>query len=113
MKALSQAVARFAVAYHSRADLVREQRGWNLVIALVAHDSGEAIALRVADGRIVDWSGGADGDVVISGDAGTLCDVLELRRGASEPYVFGEITVRGAEGDFLRLDYITSMMGPA
>jgi hypothetical protein len=46
----------------------------------------------------------------ISGDQQTLCDVLELRRDPNEPYLFGELVVRGPEADFLRLDYIASRL---
>jgi hypothetical protein len=46
----------------------------------------------------------------ISGELRTLCDVLELRRDPNEPYLFGELVVRGPEADFLRLDYIASKL---
>jgi hypothetical protein len=112
MSGLLQSLERFMEAYHARHDLVAEQRGWSPTIALVASDTGAAARARVDDGRIVALDEGAAGDVVIRADEATLRDVLELRRSANEPYVFGELVVEGAEADFLRLDYITTVLGP-
>lgn len=108
-----EAARRFAAAYHRRADLVEEGRGWSPTIALCATDSGEAVAVRVVDGRVVAVVvGQADGDVVVRGDADLLCDILLLRRGASAPYLFGELLVSGPEADFMRLDYLVEALCP-
>ena len=110
---LLQSIMGFADEYHARPELVAEQRGWTRTIALVAQDSGEAVGVRVDDGRIVELLDRcARGDVTIRSDEATLRDILELRRGANEPYLFGELTVQGSEADFLRLDYITGCLCP-
>ena len=111
--ALSLAALRFRDAYHARADLVAEQLDWSKTIALVATDTGESVAVRIAAGRIVECvAHQAAGDVVITSDAKTLCDILDLRQGPNEPYLFGELVVRGPEADFLRLDYLTARLCP-
>ena len=112
MSALAEAARHFVNAYHERAELVAEQKGWRCAIALVAVEGG-AVTVRVEDGRItgvVDHEEPAD--VLITSDLSTLTDVLELRRHPNEPYVFGELTLRGPEADFLRLDYIATLLCP-
>lgn len=110
---LTQAALRFRDAYHARADLVAEQADWTRTIALVAADTGESVAVRISSGRIVACVERAfEGDVVISSSEQTLCDILDLRQGPNEPYLFGDLVVRGPEADFLRLDYLTSQLCP-
>src|SRR5260370_37082601 len=110
---LLQSLMGFAVEYHARPELVAEQRGWSRTIALVAEDSGEAVGAGVDDGHIVElYDACPAGDVTIRSDASTLREILELKRSANEPYLFGELTVQGSEADFLRLDYITGCLCP-
>ncbi|MBS1153699.1 MAG: hypothetical protein H6Q89_5397 [Myxococcaceae bacterium] len=110
---LMRAAHRFRDAYHARADLVSEQGDWSRTIALVAMDTGDAVAVRIAAGRIVEClDRSTTGDVVITADAKTLCDILELRQSPNAPYLFGDLVVRGPEADFLRLDYLATRLCP-
>jgi len=109
---LVNAMSRFARAYNRRPDLMAEQRGWICTIALVASDSSASVAVRLENGLITCISDQAEADVVITSDEATLRDILELRRGPNEPYLFGDLTVRGRERDFLRLDYIAGVLCP-
>src|SRR5690349_3420486 len=66
---LAAAAAHFIAIYNARPDLVAEQRGWSRAIALVASDSGESVALRAADGLLLeDNSPGLAFDIVITSD---------------------------------------------
>src|SRR5262249_15301448 len=74
---------------------------------------GHAVTVHVDGGRVTAVAQQAGpADLVISADAATLEDILELRRNPNEPYLFGELTVRGPERDFLRLDYIATRLCP-
>jgi hypothetical protein len=113
MSILADTMAQFAAHYHARRDLVAEQHGWDCVVVLAATDAAERVTVRVEDGRIATIQPGEEpAQLVICADLQTLCDVLELRRGPNEPYLFGELTVRGQETDFVRLDYITDALCP-
>ncbi len=113
MSALSDMMSRFAACYHARGDLVAEQRGWHCTIILRAGDSGQNVTVRIDDGRVIEVHEREEPvDLVVCADQQTLCDILELRRGPNEPYLFGELTVQGAEADFVRLDYITECLCP-
>jgi len=111
MNPLEQALGCFVRAYQAQPRLVAEQRGWSPVIALEATDTGARVAVTLADGQV---SGpddvGVPATLEIRGEQQILCDVLELRRDPNEPYLFGELVVRGPEADFLRLDYIASRL---
>ncbi len=113
MTTLAEAMARFVTCYHARPALVDEQRGWSCHIVLLAFDSGQRIGVRVEDGRVTEvHERDEPADLAVCANQQTLCDVLELRRGPNEPYLFGELTVKGAEADFVRLDYITECLCP-
>lgn len=110
---ITEAALRFRDAYHARADLVAENADWSPTIALVASDTGEALALKLTAGRVVECcTHTREGDVVITATAQTLCDILELRVGPNGPYLFGDLVVRGPEADFLRLDYLATRLCP-
>lgn len=112
MSRLAEAAGRFVAAYHAREGLVAEHTGWRCVIALRATD-GQAVTVHVDRGRVTDVAPQAGpADLVITADAATLEDILELRRNPNEPYLFGELTVQGPERDFLRLDYIATLLCP-
>ena len=110
---LGRALACFLDAYQSRPELVAEQRGWSPVILLAANDAVARVAVSLRDGR-VEWISGEPGEATmeITGGIDTLCDVLTLKRDPNEPYLFGELSVMGAEADFVRLDYIVSKLCP-
>lgn len=113
MSVLAEAMRQFVDCYNARPGLVAEQRGWNCAIVLAATDSGQRVGVRVEDGQVTEVSEGEQqADLMVSADQQTLCDILALRRGPNEPYLFGELTVRGAEADFVRLDYITECLCP-
>jgi hypothetical protein len=110
---LAESMQTFRAAYEAKTELINGLRGWTKVIVLVASDCEESVALHICEGRIVACvEREREGDVVITSDLATLRDILELRRGPNEPYLFGDLLVRGPEEDFLRLDYITAVLGP-
>jgi hypothetical protein len=114
---LVQDAAAFVARYHARTALVDEQSGWNLSITLCATDTAETVVLRILDGRVVEVATPAAPTaasacrIVVSAAQEVLSDVLQLRRLANEPYLYGELLVQGPEPDFLRLDYIVSTLG--
>jgi len=109
---LGQALGCFLDAYQSRPELVAEQRGWSPVILLAANDAVARVAVSLRDGRVEGIGERGDATLEITGGIDTLCDVLTLRRDPNEPYLFGELSVMGAEADFVRLDYIVSRLCP-
>ena len=109
---LDEAVAVFLGAYRARPALVAQQAGWSPTIALRAIDTGASVRVRFADGRPQLDADAGPPTLVVSSDQRTLEEVLRLRLGPNEPYLFGELTVQGPEADFVRLDYIATAQCP-
>ncbi|HXU06646.1 MAG TPA: hypothetical protein VN903_37075 [Polyangia bacterium] len=110
---LGQALACFVDAYQSRPELVAEQRGWSPIIVLAASDADARVVVSLEDGRVARVGGAAKVPTLeVTAGLDILCDVLMLRRDPNEPYLFGELSVLGAEADFVRLDYIVSRLCP-
>ena len=115
----------FVTRYNACTSLVDEQSGWDLILALCATDTGENVFLQVANGKVVemkterppcfpvsaDETSPLPGQVIICAEARLLDDILHLRQPPNEPYLFGDLIVKGAEPDFLRLDYIVMSLG--
>ena len=108
---ITEAALTFRDAYHARADLVAENADWSPTIALVATDTGETLVLKLEAGRVTSLAG-VDPTLTVSANAQVLADILALKLGPNTPYLFGELVVRGAEADFLRLDYLASRLCP-
>jgi len=88
-------------------------------VRLAAADAAEAVTLTVESGRVTGILEGrqdeAQGDgernaLTVTAARAILLDILALRLNPNQPYVFGELTVRGDEADFLRVDYIASTL---
>jgi putative sterol carrier protein len=109
MNPLQQSLAGFLRAYEDHPALVAEQRGWSPVIALAATDTDARATVSLDDGRVAPERA-APPTLQISGTLQVLCDVLDRRLDPNEPYLFGELVVRGAEADFVRLDYVASRL---
>ena len=111
MSVLAQALQVFVESYHADDALVAEQSSWSCGISFEAQDSSESVYLDVEDGRVVHIGGTpSHRSLVIRSDLAVLLDILEFRRDPNEPYLFGELTVQGAEEDFMRLDYIVTRL---
>lgn len=111
MTRLHQALQNFVAVYHATENLVAEQFDWQCVIKLLATDTQETLGLRLVNGRGVKIDHDlAQEDLLIKADATTLLDILEFRRDPNEPYLFGELTIQGAEAHFLRLDYVVTQL---
>src|SRR5215475_2131712 len=110
---LETALATFLRAYADRPDLAAHQRDWSPSIELRATDSAAHVTLLFVNGVPRPLAAPVDAPtLVVSSDERTLCEVLHLRLSPNEPYLFGELTVRGPEADFVRLDYIATALCP-
>ena len=108
---LARAAERFAAAYHADRVLCAGQADWDCVIRLQASDAGERTLMAVRQGRVdVRPDDGGECDLEVRAPLGILLDILALRLNPNEPYVFGELTVIGAEADFMRVDYVAGML---
>ncbi len=111
MTHLNQALRNFVAIYHATKNLVAEQADWQCAIKLLATDSQEIVTLRLVNGQVVEIGDDlVSEDLLVKAEATTLLDILEFRRDPNEPYLFGELTIEGAEAHFLRLDYVVTQL---
>jgi putative sterol carrier protein len=105
------AARRFVARYQANAALCRDQAGWDCTIRLQASDAPEQVFLAVADGHVRELSERrAPCALTVTAARQVLMDILELRLNPNQPYVFGELTVTGEEADFMRVDYIATLL---
>ena len=109
---LDAAVAVFLDADRARLEPVPQHAGWSPTIARRAADTGASTCVRFTDGRPHPDGESGPPTLVVTSDQRTLEEVLRLRLGPNEPYLFGELTVQGPEADFVRLDYIATALCP-
>jgi putative sterol carrier protein len=111
MTDLNHALHNFLAIYHATEDLVTEQADWQCAIQLLATDTQEMLTLHLVNGRVVEIGHDLDpADLLVKAEATILLDILEFRRDPNEPYLFGELTIQGAEAHFLRLDYVVTQL---
>jgi predicted lipid carrier protein YhbT len=111
MTTLTQALQDFIHRYHGLKPLVAEQSDWCCAIRLESRDSPERACIEIESGRVVGFAQALEGrSLTVRSDHAVLVDILTLRRDPNEAYLFGELTVEGAEEDFMRLDYIVTCM---
>lgn len=104
----------FAEAYHANARLCAGQADWNCSICLKATDTGRQLSINIIAGRIVSIQPHDENcRLTVCASQQILLDILERRLNPNQPYLFGELTVAGAEADFMRIDYVATMLcGP-
>jgi putative sterol carrier protein len=111
MITLKSATESFVARYHADPRLCADQARWDCTLSLRATDTSQQVRLEIRDGRVAALAGG-DGPctLAVSAPLRTLLDILQLRLNPNQPYLFGELTVHGQEADFMRVDYIATML---
>ncbi len=106
------ALADYAMRCNGNARLRRMLQGWSRVIQFLALDTGDAFTVRIVDGEIVGHGGGAVGeaDLVVSASSEDLCDLFWGDLNPTQKYLSGEIVIRGAAADVMRIDAMASLI---
>ena len=111
MTGLRQALRGFVESYHACDALVAEQSAWCCGIRLESQDSPDVAHLEIEAGRVVQIASAVSScSLVVRSELAVLVDILTFRRDPNEAYLFVELTVEGAEEDFMRLDYIVTRL---
>jgi putative sterol carrier protein len=108
---LENAARGFAALYQANAALLADHADWDCVLRLEANDSPQQVGITIRRGEVQSISSEAQhADLVVTAPLQTLLDILELRLNPNQPYLFGELTLRGDEADFMRIDYLASTL---
>ena len=108
---LITAAETFMAIYHADAKLCAGQTDWDCVVRLQASDAPQRVTIEVRNGRVAALSAATDAAVLtVTATLQILLDILQLKLNPNQPYIFGELTVAGQEADFMRVDYVASML---
>jgi putative sterol carrier protein len=94
--------------------LRRMQRDWTRRIQFEAADTGDRFTMEVVAGEVVSVAPGLAGnpDIVVSASSEDLCDMFWGDLNPTQKYLRGEILVKAAPEDVMRLDAIAMVIWP-
>jgi len=106
------ALADYASRCNDNPKLRHMLRGWSRLVHFRALDTADAFTVRIEDGAIVDSGPGAAGepDLVVSATSEDLCDMFWGDLNPAQKYLNGEIVIRGAAADVMRIDAMASLI---
>lgn len=106
------ALADYATRCNSNLKLRRMLHGWSRLIHFRTLDTAETFTVRIANGEIVGIDAGAAGqpDLEVSARSEDLCDLFWGDLNPTKKYLNGEIVIRGAAADVMRIDAMASLI---
>jgi putative sterol carrier protein len=106
------ALVDYAARCNGNAKLRRMLDNWSRLVHFHASDIGVSFTVRIDKGEIVATESGATGepDLVITATSEDLCDMFWGDLNPVQKYLNGEIAVRGAAADVMRVDAMASLM---
>jgi putative sterol carrier protein len=107
-----EALADFSIRCNGNDKLRKMLRDWTRIVHFRASDTGDSFAVRIENGEIVSRTADAkgDADLVVSASSEDLCDLFWGDLNPVQKYLTGEIQVRGAAADVMRIDAMSSVM---
>jgi len=109
-----EALADYQEQCNGNARLRRMQKDWTKRLHFRATDTGDWFTMVVIEGEITAFSSGTEGvpDIVVHATSEDLCDMFWGDLNPSQKYLRGEILVKAAPEDVMRLDAITMIIWP-
>jgi putative sterol carrier protein len=106
------ALGDYATRCNGNLQLRKILQGWSRRIHFRTLDSGAAFTVQIVDGEVVGTRSGADGepDLVVSATSEDLCDMFWGDLNPAQKYLNGEIVIRGAAADVMRIDAMASLI---
>jgi hypothetical protein len=106
------ALGDYAIRCNNNPKLRRMLQGWSRVVHFRALDTDDAFTVRIIDGEIAGFEGGAVGaaDLAVAATSEDLCDLFWGDLNPAQKYLNGEIVIRGAAADVLRIDAMASLI---
>jgi putative sterol carrier protein len=105
-----EALADFATRCNANAKLRKMLREWSRTVYFQATDTGDGFTVVIRSGEIIAAGAGGAPDLVVSATSEDLCDLFWGDLNPAQKYLNGEIQVRGAAADVMRIDAMSSLM---
>jgi len=109
---IQDALADYASRCNANGKLRRMLQTWSRVVHFRALDTADVFTAEIRNGEIVATTAGATGqpDLVVSATSEDLCDMFWGDLNPAQKYLNGEIVIRGAAEDVMRIDAMASLM---
>jgi putative sterol carrier protein len=106
------ALVDYATRCNANLRLRRMLQGWTRLVHFHTLDGDASFAVRIDSGEIVDTCAGASGepDLVVTATSEDLCDLFWGDLNPTEKYLNGDIVIRGAAADVIRIDAMASVL---
>jgi putative sterol carrier protein len=87
-------------------------QSWSRLVHFRTLDTGAAFTVSIDNGEIMGTIAGASGqpDLVVSATSEDLCDMFWGDLNPAQKYLSGEIVIRGAAADVMRIDAMASLI---
>lgn len=97
---------------NGNARLRKMLRSWTRLVHFVATDTGDVFTVQIDKGEITHVADGAEGtpELVISATSEDLADMFWGDLNPAQKYLTGEIAVKGAADDVMRVDAMASLI---
>ncbi len=111
MSSLLETLQRFAAACNSNQRLQQMNHDWDRLILVQPDDADEEHWIRYRDGVAVIVAGVGDpADLIVEGTSEVLVNIFSGDATPTEPYMSGDLRVRGSQDDVMRLDIIALLI---
>jgi putative sterol carrier protein len=111
-KEILDALADYATRCNNNVKLRRMLQTWSRLVHFRTLDTDDAFSVTIENGEIVATIAGAAGqpDLVVSATSEDLCDMFWGDLNPAQKYLTGEIVIRGAAADVMRIDTMASLI---
>jgi putative sterol carrier protein len=111
---LAEALSDYTTSCNTNERLRKMQRDWSRTLHFICTDTGSTFSIEVLRGEILSTPAGHIGtpDIIVTSDSETFCDMFWGDLNPVQKYLRGEITVKGAQEDVMRLDAISYVIWP-
>lgn len=110
MSALGDTLGRFAEACNRNQRLQQMNRDWDRLILVQPDDADEQHWVRYHEGVAAVVATDGEPDLIVEGASDVLVSIFSGASTPTEPYMSGDLRVRGSQDDVMRLDVIALLI---
>lgn len=110
MSALGETLQRFAAACNTNQRLQQMNHDWDRLILVQPDDADEEHWIRYRDGVAAVVAADGEAELIVEGASEVLISIFSGASTPTEPYMSGDLRVRGSQDDVMRLDIIALLI---
>ncbi|MDA8200152.1 MAG: SCP2 sterol-binding domain-containing protein [Thermaerobacter sp.] len=110
MSALGDTLEQFVAACNHNLRLQEMNHDWDRLILVQPDDAAEEHWIRYHAGVAAVVAADGEPDLIVEGASGVLVSIFSGASTPTEPYMSGDLRVRGSQDDVMRLDIIALLI---